>query len=171
MIEVAATAGVERSSREVLEFVLDLEAYRSVDTKIGRIVRPAEIDGAGVGEARYWGRLRGMPPAPDTNTIRLERWTSVTFTGAPWQPARLALDFRGRFRCVDTDDGCVVTHDYRLAFRRPLRWIYEPLLAGWLQDEVDDEVRRLAEVLARPASPPDPGRSERTALTATKGTS
>ena len=147
MIEASATCHVRRPSREVLEFVLDLERYREVDPKIGRVTRPVVLDAEGNGSARYWGRLRGMPPAPDVNLVRLIRWTDLTFTGAPRQPARLILDFQGRFRCVDSDDGCIVTHSYELRFRRPFRWFYEPLLRTWLQDEVTDEVARLARTL------------------------
>lgn len=80
--------------------------------------------------------------------MRLTPWSELTFTGAPWQPARLILDFQGRFRCTDTAEGCTVTHDYRLVFRRPLRWLYEPVLTGWLQTEVTEEVDRLATVLS-----------------------
>lgn len=152
MIHVAATATVARTSREVLELVLDLDRYRAVDAKIRRVVRPVTIDDAGLGTARYWGRLPGLPPGPDTNLVALTRWSELTFTGAPRQPARLVLDFRGRFRCVDTDEGCTVTHDYQIDLRRPFRWLYEPLLAGWLHDAVTDEVRTLATTLS-PSNP------------------
>lgn len=147
MIQASATANVRRSSREVLEFVLDLEHYRQVDPKIGRITRPVALDAEGSGSTRYWGRMRGTPPAPDVNLVQLTPWTGLTFTGAPGQPARLVLDFRGRFDCVDTDDGCTVTHGYELRFRRPFRWVYEPLLRTWLQDDVTAELDRLATVL------------------------
>ena len=72
-----------------------------------------------------------------------------TSTGAPRQPARLLLDFTGRFRCTDTDDGCRVTHDYELTFRRPFRWVYEPLLADWLQDALEEELDRVERILTR----------------------
>lgn len=147
MIEASATCEVRRSSREVLEFVLDLDRYRQVDPKIGRVTRPIVLDGDGNGTTRYWGRMRGTPSAPDVNIVRLTPWTDLTFTGAPRQPARLILDFEGRFHCTESDEGCTVTHSYELRFRRPFRWIYEPLLRTWLQDELTDELARLADVL------------------------
>lgn len=147
VLRAEATQVVPATSREVLEFVLDLERYRQADTKIGRVTRPVVLDDNDVGRTRYWGRLRGMPPAPDTNLVRLDRWRELTFTGAPWQPARLILDFTGRFACTDVDEGCRVTHSYEMSFRRPFRWLYEPLLGRWLQDELDDELDRVQSIL------------------------
>lgn len=146
-VRAEATRLVEATGRDVLEFVLDLERYREADTKIGRVTRPVEIDDDGVGRVRYWGRMRGAPPAPDTNIVRLTRWSELTFTGAPRQPARLVLDFTGRFACTDVDDGCEVTHAYDVRFRRPLRWVYEPMLRSWLQAELDDELDRVQSIL------------------------
>ena len=131
----------------MLEFVLDLDRYRLADNKIGRVTQPVELDGDGVGRVRYWGRMRGTPPAPDTNIVRLTRWSELTFESAPRQPARLLLDFTGRFVCTEVDGGCEVTHSYDVRFRRPLRWIYDPLLRSWLQDELDAELDRVQAIL------------------------
>lgn len=146
-LRAEATTVVPATSRDVLEFVLDLERYRQADTKIGRIIQPVELGEDDVGLARYWGRMRGTPPAPDTNIVRLTRWSALTFTGAPRQPARLVLDFTGRFACVDVDDGCQVTHGYEMTFRRPFRWIYEPLLRSWLEPELKAELDRMRTIL------------------------
>ena len=146
-VRAEATRVVPATSREVLEFVLDLERYRQADAKIGRITRPVVLDEHDEGRTRYWGRLRGLPPAPDTNIVRLDRWKELTFTGAPGQPARLLLDFTGRFACTDVDGGCRLTHGYELTFRRPVRWVYEPLLRGWLQVELEAELDLVAAIL------------------------
>lgn len=146
-LRAEATRVVPATSRDVLEFVLDLERYRQADTKIGRVSRPIVLDENGEGTTRYWGRLRGMPPAPDTNIVTLHRWHELTFTGAPRQPARLLLDFTGRFTCADVDEGCRVTHGYEMTFRRPFRWVYEPLLGGWLQAELEAELDRVGTIL------------------------
>lgn len=147
VVRAEATRVVPATSREVLEFVLDLDRYRLADTKIGRVTRPVVLDHDGEGRTRYWGRLRGTPPAPDTNLVRLTRWSELTFTGAPRQPTRLVFDFNGRFACTDVDDGCQVTHSYEMNFRRPFRWIYEPLLDPWLQTELDAELDRVQTIL------------------------
>ena len=146
-LTASATRDVGATSREVLEFVLDLERYRQADTKIGRVTQPIALDDNNEGRTRYWGRMRGTPPAPDTNLVKLDPWRSLSFTGAPRQPARLILDFTGRFHCVDTDTGSQVTHSYEMTFRRPVRWIYEPLLRTWLQTELDAELDRVAAIL------------------------
>ncbi len=142
-----ATRVVEATPREVLEFVLDLERYRQADTKIGKVTQPVVLDDDGVGTAAYWGRLRGTPPAPDRNIVRLTEWTDLTFTGAPRQPARLVFSFTGRFACTEVDGGCEVTHGYEMSFRRPFRWIYEPLLRTWIQSELEDELDRVQQIL------------------------
>lgn len=147
VLRVDATRTVPATSQDVLEFVLDLERYREADRKIGRVAQPVQLDADGNGRTRYWGRMRGTPPVPDTNLVRLQRWHELTFTGAPRQPGRLVLDFTGRFRCTDTDDGCEVTHGYEMRFRRPFRWIYEPFLRTWLQEELDAELDRVHAIL------------------------
>lgn len=145
-LTATATREIRATSREVLEFVLDLERYRKADTKIGRVSQPIALDDNNEGRTRYWGRMRGTPPAPDTNLVKLEPWRTLTFTSAPRQPARLILDFTGRFDCVDDDTGCQLTHSYEMTFRRPFRWIYEPLLRTWLQTELDAELDRVAAI-------------------------
>ncbi len=146
-VRAEATRVVPATSQEVLEFVLDLERYRRADTKIGRVTQPIELDENGEGRTRYWGRLRGTPPVPDTNIVQLRRWHELIFIGAPRQPARLVLDFTGRFTCTDIDGGCEVTHGYEMTFRRPFRWIYEPLLDPWLQTELEAELDRVQRIL------------------------
>lgn len=146
-LQVEATRVVPATCQEVLEFVLDLERYRQADTKIGRVVQPIELDEHDEGRTRYWGRLPGTPPAPDTNLVRLQRWSELTFTGAPRQPARLIVDFAGRFTCRDVDEGCEVTHAYELHFRRPFRWIYDPLLRARLPAALEAELDRLEALL------------------------
>ena len=126
--------------------MLDLERYREADTKIGKVTQPVGSTTTGWAAA-YWGRLRGTPPAPDRNIVRLTPWSELTFTGAPRQPARLVFAFTGRFACTEVDDGCEVTHGYEMTFRRPFRWIYEPLLRTWLQSELEDELDRVKQIL------------------------
>lgn len=147
-LQAEATRVVPASSREVLEFVLDLDRYRQADTKIGRVTQPVTLDENDEGHVRYWGRLRGTPPAPDTNIVRLSRWHELTFTSAPRQPARLILTFTGRFHCTETDVGCRVTHGYEIEFRRPFRWVYEPLMRTWLQTELEAELDRVQAIMA-----------------------
>ncbi len=96
---------------------------------------------------RLWGRLPGLPPAPDRQDFTLKRWSHLTFVGAPLQPGRLVFNFVGTFECVPLDDDTTrVTHAYEFTFRKPFRWI-ERRMAEPLQFEIDEEVARLAEIL------------------------
>ena len=158
VVQAEADTLVTCTSRDVLELVLDLDRYRQADTKIGRVIRPVVLDQHGHGSTRYWGHMRGLPPAPDTNLVKLTPWTELTFTGAPHQPGRLVVDFQGTFRCEPTDAGCRVTHRYELSFHRPWRWIYGAGLQDWLQREVIDEMARLAALLdtGEAGAPPSP---------------
>lgn len=147
-LRASAAREIPASPQQVLEFVLDLDRYSQVDTKVGRVVNPVVVDEHGRGSTKYWGRMRGTPPMPDKNVVALDRWTSLVFTSAPRQPGRLIVNFSGRFDCEPSPAGCRLMHSYEVQFRRPFRWIYEPLLATWLQEELDAEVDRFVEVFS-----------------------
>ncbi len=87
-ITAQAAVIVEASPQEVLEFVLDLHQYRQVDLKIARVISVDGPDSDGRGSVKIWGKLKGLPPAPDRQDFVLRRWTDLTFTGASRQPAR-----------------------------------------------------------------------------------
>ena len=147
LLTVSATANVAATPQAVLEFVLDLDRYRQADHKITRVSSVTGPDEAGRGSVRLWGRLPGLPVAPDRQDFTLERWNRLTFVGAPRQASRLVFDFVGTFECVPLDDLTTrVTHAYDFTFRRPFRWIGRRL-AEPLRQEIDDEVFRLAEIL------------------------
>ena len=150
-LHAAASAAIAASPQTILEFVLDLERYREADHKITRVSSVVGPDELGNGSARLWGRLPGLPPAPDRQDFVLERWERVTFTGARRQPGRVAFDFVGTFECVPTSDTITeVTHAYRFDFRRGFHWV-ERRLEGALQSELDREVERLASILGAPS--------------------
>jgi hypothetical protein len=146
-LHATATTLVQSTSQEVLEFVLDLDRYRQADTKIRKVTKPVVLDDHHRGSTRYWGRLRWLPAAPDTNLVALTPWSRLTFTGAPRQPARLFMNFIGTFECCESDGGCEITHSYEMRFRGPFRWLYEPLVRTWLQHELEDELARLGNLL------------------------
>lgn len=137
--------------REVLELVLDLDRYRQADSKILTIRTVDGPDENGRGEVRLWSRLKFTPPAPDEQIMQLERWRRLTFSSAPRQPLRLIFRFTGTVECQPTRDGTVVTHTYELTFRAPFR-ILETVHRRWLQEDVEEEMRRMADILD-PAAP------------------
>lgn len=137
-----------RSPQEILEFVLDLEKYRQVDTKITRVVSVTGPDREGRGSAKIWGRMRMTPPAPDVQDFHLERWHRLTFTGAARQPGRAVFGFTGTFECTQLSQGTQVTHAYTFRFTPPFRWL-DRLNRPTLQGEVEAEMERLASHLGR----------------------
>ena len=145
-LTASATTIANATPRELLEFVLDVDQYRAADHKITRVGSVEGPDEAGHGSVELWGRLRGLPPAPDRQDFKLERWSKLTFVGAPRQPGRLVFNFVGTFECDPVGDGGTrVTHAYEFTFRRAFRLI-EKAQRDWLQTEVEAEVQRIAEI-------------------------
>ncbi len=146
-LRAEATTTVMATPQSVLEFVLDLNRYKEVDPKIVRVLSVTGPDSDGRGSVRLLARMRGLPPAPDRQDFVLKRWERLTFTGAARQPARLIFHFTGIVECTPGEGGTQVTHRYEFRFRGPFRPI-ERLLAGWLQRQIEQEVRDLAQLLS-----------------------
>ena len=140
----SATQSISASPREILEFVLDLHRYQTIDRKFVRVGKVVGPDASGNGSVRLWGRLKGLPPAPDRQNFHLEPWSRLTVTAAARQPGRLVFDFIGRFDCQPSDNGSTtVTHSYEFIFHGPFRRL-ERKLGSWLQDEIEQEMTNLA---------------------------
>lgn len=139
-----ATVNVAASPQEILEFVLDLDQYRQVDPKIGKVISVEGPDSEGRGSVKIWGKLKGLPHAPDRQDFVLRRWTDLTFTGAKRQPARFVFDFTGIVACQERQNGTTdVTHSYKFTFKGPFR-LAERFLGDWLQDQIEAELQELA---------------------------
>lgn len=146
-IKAAATTDVHATPEAVLGFVLDFDAYRQADHKITRVSSVTGPDDSGHGSVQVWGKLPGLPAAPDRQNFTLERWSGLTLVGAPRQPGRLIFDFVGSFHCTQVEtDLTTVTHAYEFTFRRPFRWL-ERRMAESLASEIEQELGRLAEIL------------------------
>ncbi len=146
---VTASASVEVRAKPqlILEFVLDLERYRQADHKITRVVETTGPDADGKGYVKIWGKLMGMPAAPDKQNYTLNRWSNLTFVGDPRQIGRLVFNFVGVFDCrAVSEDITEVTHHYEFTFRGPFR-LLERRLGPWLQSEIEAEVQRIAELI------------------------
>jgi hypothetical protein len=134
-----ATTTVSVPPRQVFEFVLDLERYRQADHKIGR-VRSVTRNGDS-GTVQFAGRIKGLPGPSGTYPFTMTEHR-LRFGSPVAGAARLFLDFEGTFDCEETSDGTVVTHREAFTFRRPWRWIAEPLLRRWLEADTDEEMVR-----------------------------
>ena len=64
-------------------------------------------------------------------------------------PARWFLDFEGTFETERTDDGTVVTHRELFSVKRPWRWLAEPLLRSWLENDTTEEMVRFKHLIER----------------------
>ena len=142
-LRASRTVTVSGSPRQVLELVLDLDAYREVDPKIRRVTQRPVLDSAGWGTARLVGSLWHLPSTPDTQVVHLERWRRLTFTGAPGVPARLLYSFTGTFEAVEEGHSTRLTHAYEIRFRRPLQAVFGRSVQRWLDADLADEMVRL----------------------------
>jgi hypothetical protein len=135
-----ATATVRASPGEVFEFVIDLERYRQADRKIGRVGEVRRFGDGGT--VRFSGRIRGLPGPSGTYPFTLTE-SRLAFGTPIAGPARWFLEhFEGSFDCEGTADGTVVTHREVYRFRRPWRWLAEPLLRSWLERDTAAEIVR-----------------------------
>lgn len=152
MLSAEATVVIDRAPRQILEWVLDIDRYRQADTKIGLVVEHPHLDENGRGRLRYRGRLRGLPTPVDTNEVRLDRWSGLTFTGAPEVWTRRLVGFEGTFRCEPVDGGTRVTHRETFDFHPALvRRLAEAFLGRWLPGQVAAEMDRVKEMIEAPA--------------------
>jgi len=137
MIVGEATTTVTVAPSEVFEFVLDLTRYRQADRKIGR-VGPAQRNGNS-GTVTFAGRIRGLPGPSGTYPFALTA-SRLQFDSPIGGPARWFLDFEGSFDCEVLVDRTVVTHREVFKFKRPWRWVAEPLLRRWLETDTAEEM-------------------------------
>jgi hypothetical protein len=143
MVVVEASQVVRAGPGEVLELVMDLERYRAADRKIRR-VRWVEREGD-MAVACFWARFRGVPVLA-TQRMSLTPGKRIEVRNVPsWQDR--IVRFEGSFECEPEDGGTLVTHRYRFDFRGPFRLVAEPLVRGWMERDIAEEVSRIAEVL------------------------
>lgn len=144
MIVGEATTTVAATPDDVFDFVLDLDRYRQADHKIGRV--GTSVNEGDHGMVQFSGRIRGMPGPP--GIYPFTRTESRLGFGSPLSgPARWFLDFEGTFDTEQTREGTVVTHREVFNFKRPWRWLAEPLLRHWLENDTAEEMVRLKKLV------------------------
>ena len=147
MIVGEATATVNATTDEVVEFVLDLERYRLADHKIGRVGAMERHGDRGT--VRFAGRIIGLPGPSGVYPFEVTP-TGLRFGSPTAGAARWFLDFEGTFECKESSDGTVVRHREAFAFKRPWRWLAEPLLRRWLESDTSEEMVRFKQLIERP---------------------
>lgn len=150
MIRAEGSIVIDRSAREVLEFVLDLDRYRQADAKITNVsAQPTLGPENRTGRARYRGRLRGFPTPSQWQTISLQPWERVELATDPGQWTARVATFVGGFVCEEIDDGTTrLTHFEQFKFRAPLGWMIDRYLDRWMQRYlIDSELPQLKRLI------------------------
>lgn len=134
---------IERSPRDILEFVLDVDRYRQADLKIGRVYWVRRD--ANVGEVRHGGRLMGIPAPQVVLGFTLSPYSRLDFRGVsmPW-PLR---GFNGYFTCQESSEGTMVVHRECFVFGPVVGRIFKVVLGRWLRGDTAAEVLRMKRLL------------------------
>lgn len=149
MIAGEGTETIRRSAKDIYDFILDPERYRQADTKIAR-VHSVQWNGD-TGELRYSGRFRGFRTPAVRQTITVERYRRIDVRSKPGTFAHLVAPFHGLFILEELGDGTTkVFHREALDPPAPIKWVVEPLLRRWLEQDTPAEMVRLKQLLESP---------------------
>ena len=146
MIVGEATVTVTASPTDVIDFVLDLNRYRQADRKIGRVGPMHRSGDRGI--VQFSGRFRGLPAPTGTYPFTVTK-SGLQFGSPIAGPAHWFWDFEATFECDQTADGTVVTHREVFMFKRPWRWLAEPVCRRWLETDTAREMIRFKELIER----------------------
>ena len=134
---------VAATPRDVLEFVCDLRTYMLLDTKIVKVYDNPPLDADGNGHVVIQGSMRGIRSPKQRQSVRLDRWRSVTFeSDGPWLADRL-MWMRGGFVAEPRRRGSLVTHSYRFWFKGFYGSLMERYLRDWLEQDLHEELQRI----------------------------
>lgn len=134
---------IQRSPKDILEFVLDVDRYRRADLKIGRIYYVHR--NGNEGEVRHGGGLLGLPAPSAVLAFTLSPYSRLDFRGVemPW-PLR---GFNGSFTCQESPEGTIVVHRECFIFGRVSGPLFKLVLGWWLERDTPAEVLRMKRLL------------------------
>lgn len=143
----AAETTIRTSAAEVLDFILDVERYRSVDPKIGAIHWVHRSPDGREVTFRFTPRLGPVPALlRSTQRVTLVDGSSVSITALSSRVDRLAR-FRASLDTTAVDGGVLVRRRLEFWLAPPLRPTLGPLLRRWLARDVPAELRALRSAL------------------------
>lgn len=146
MIAGEGTELIQRPARDIYEFVLDPEKYKQADRKIGTV--HAITWHGDQAEIRYRGRFRGFTTPSVRQIITVQPYRRIDVRSTPGTLAHFLSRFHGTFTFEDLGNGATrVFHREELVVRPPLKWLIEPLLGAWLENDTRQEVARLKALL------------------------
>lgn len=143
-----ASALVRRPATEILDFILDVEAYRAVDPRLRTIRWVRRTPGETV--FRFRPTLMGLPGPMTTQRVTLTPGKRVDITPVPSRMDRFA-GFTGLLECTPEAGGTLVRRRLEFRFPRLLSWLMDPLITRWLAQDVPAELARLKAHLEQPA--------------------
>src|SRR5262249_51597283 len=148
MIAGEATVDIHRPAREVCDFVLDLERYKQADRKIGSVHSVIWNAAGDEADIEYSGRFRGFDTPAVRQTLHVERDRRIDVRSKPGTLAHAVSRFHGIFTFEDLGDGVTrVFHREEIEFGPPLKWLMEPLLRAWLENDTPKEMQRMKALL------------------------
>ncbi|MFG2830739.1 SRPBCC family protein [Streptomyces sp. NPDC048434] len=128
----------DRPAKDIIEFILDLNAYKQVDAKLGKIYRTERTGNEVV--FTFQPRLLGLPGPKTTQRVVLaEDQKSIKIGGVPSWTDRLA-HFGAFFTFDERDGGTWVTRRVEFTFAKALAWLLDPPFDRWLRKDVAKEL-------------------------------
>jgi hypothetical protein len=127
-------------AKDVLAFILDVEAYQAVDPRLKTIAWVRRSPGETV--FRFRPRLLGVPGPMTTQRVVLTPGKRVDIVAVPSPMDRL-VHFAGLLECVEEAGLTHVHRRLEFRFARPLSWVLDPLMQRWLAKDVPAELARL----------------------------
>jgi ribosome-associated toxin RatA of RatAB toxin-antitoxin module len=145
-----ASTVVARPAQEILDFIMDVEAYRAVDPRLKTIRWVTREPDQTV--FRFRPKLMGLPGPMTTQKVSLTPGERVDITPLP-SPMDRFTEFAGLLECTAEGSGTRVRRRLEFKFARPFSWLLDPLLNRWLAKDIPAELARLkAHLEARPGS-------------------
>lgn len=135
-----ANTVVARPAKEVLAFIMDVEAYRAVDPRLRTIAWVRRSPGETV--FRFRPKLMGLPGPMTTQRVVLTPGRRVDITPVP-SPVDRLVGFAGLMECIEEGGTTRVRRRLEFRFARPLSWFLDPLMGRWLAKDVPAELVRL----------------------------
>ncbi|SDZ00453.1 Polyketide cyclase / dehydrase and lipid transport [Amycolatopsis xylanica] len=135
-----ATTVVARPAAEILDFIMDVEAYRAVDPRL-KTIKWVKRE-PGITTFRFRPKLMGLPGPMTTQRVALTPGERVNITPVPSAMDRVA-GFAGLLECTADGSGTRVRRRLEFTFAKPFSWLMDPLLNRWLAKDVPAELARL----------------------------
>lgn len=153
MVTVQVEDTIDCTPGRLLEFVMDIERYAEVDSKINPVTWSRRE--GNLLEFECKPKVAGVPQPKVIQQARLAPGKRIDISLSPLPRNRLQhamTHFEASFECAEVAGGTHVTRTLTFRFSPTFRWLLEPLLRRRLPGEVREEVRLAKEHLERHAS-------------------